>query len=627
MIAAIAVDVSLPHLDRAFDYRVPPELEAAIGIGVRVRVGFAGRLVTGIVLELHDDSTRATADIRAVVSPAVVLTSRMANLVRAVADRYAGTFSDVLRFAVPARHAKTESAALDLAPMTVESDGVIAGCWDRVHGGSAFLARAAHGEPVAACLELPARESWVEAVAAAVRATAHAVSVIVTVADARDVDALDACLRANGITPIVMRAADGPAARQRAFTAISRAERVVVIGTRAAVFAPITGSGLTIIVGDGNDALVESQSPGWHAREVALLRTQVLGWATAFVARHRSVEMQRLVETGVVKPLQWNPTDWRTRSVRVESAIERYDDADPLLQRLRIPPSVFKAMRTALAHGSVLVSVAHRGYVTSMRCQGCREIARCSRCRGPLGVAAGSAVPRCRWCGESAGDWKCQWCGDGRTRHQTLGVERTMEELGKAFPDTPLRLVDVDHRLHVVPDHPHLLFVTPGMEPTGEVALAVVLDADLVLARHDLAAGTEAVRRWSDVAATVAAEGRMIIVGQPSAPAVQAMLRNDPAGFAERELAERAAAGLPPAVHAAIVVAPPTVAPAQEIVDACPGARLLGPVPVDGALRWVVLHDRLAELTHAVRTVVTKRSAAKTLAGVGIRVDPLELPT
>ena len=627
MIAAVAVDVSLPHLDRSFDYRIPVDLEPQIAVGVRVRVGFAGRLVTGVVLELHEDAERATADIRAVVSPAVVLTPRMANLVRAVADRYGGTFADVLRFAVPGRHAKTETAALEVEPVKTTSDGDITGSWTTLHGGSAFLARVTKGEPVAACVEVPARISWIDEVVAAVRVSVAAVSTIVVVPDARDVDVLAAALRAHDIPPIVMRAADGPAARQRAFTTISRAQRTVVIGTRSAVFAPVQGQGLCIVVGDGNDALVETQTPGWHAREVALLRTQVLGWSTLFVARHRSVEVQQLVVEGIVKPLQWNPADWRARSVRVESVLERYDGADPLLQRLRIPPSVFKAMRTALQHGSVLVSVAHRGYVTSLRCQGCREIARCTDCRGPLGIAAGSTVPRCRWCGVSAGAWTCPWCGDTRTRNQTLGVERTMEEVGRAFPDTPLRLVDAEHPLDRVPEHAQLLFVTPGMEPAGEVALAVVLDADLVLARHDLAAGSEAVRRWSDVAATVATDGRMMIVGQPSAPAVQAMLRNDPVGFAERELADRAAAGLPPAMHAAVVIAPPTVAPAQDIVDVCPGARLLGPVPSEGALRWVVLHDRLPALAHAVRTVVVKRSASKTLAGISIRLDPLELPT
>ena len=50
-VAKVAVDVALAHLDRPFDYAVPEHLDAACGVGVRVRVRFAGRLVDGFVLE------------------------------------------------------------------------------------------------------------------------------------------------------------------------------------------------------------------------------------------------------------------------------------------------------------------------------------------------------------------------------------------------------------------------------------------------------------------------------------------------------------------------------------------------------------------------------------------------
>lgn len=627
MIAAVAVDISLPHLDRAFDYRVPVDLESAIAVGCRVRVVFAGRLVSGIVLELHDDPSRATADIRVVTSSAVVLTTRTANLVRAVADRYGSTFADVLRFAVPGRHAKAEVSALAQPPVDVRGDGALGGCWQDVRGGSAFFERAARGETVSACVEIPNRRSVIDDVAAAVRAASAAMSVIVVAPDALEVDRIATALADLGIPPVVMRAGDGPSVRQRAFSTIANAERVVVVGTRSAVFAPVGGHGLTIVVGDGNDTLVETQTPGWHAREVALLRSELLGWATLLIARHRSIEVQQDVESGRVKALQWSPETWRSQSVRVEVVAERYDDADPMLQRLRIPPSVFKAMRAALQHGSVVLSVAHRGYVTSLRCQGCRERARCSSCQGPLGLSGASAVPRCGWCGQHDGAWKCPWCGDHRTRNQTIGVERTMEEVGRAFPGVAVRVVDADHPLDTMPETPHLLFVTPGMEPQGSAALAVVLDADTILARHDLAASTEAVRRWCDVAATVGADGRMLIVGQANAPAVQALVRNDPIGFAERELEQRRSAGLPPAVHAAVVVAPSKSNAAQDIAGHCNGARVLGPVPAGTAARWVVLHNDRAALAHAARAVMTTCSAAKTLTGVSVRIDPLELPT
>jgi primosomal protein N' (replication factor Y) (superfamily II helicase) len=111
-VARVAVDNPLPHLDRPFDYLVPASLHDSAGPGVRVRVRFAGKLVDGFVLErvAHSDHPGKLTPLERVVSPERVLTPEVAELARAVADRYAGTLADVLRLAVPPRHARTESA-------------------------------------------------------------------------------------------------------------------------------------------------------------------------------------------------------------------------------------------------------------------------------------------------------------------------------------------------------------------------------------------------------------------------------------------------------------------------------------------------------------------------------------
>lgn len=624
-IAAVAVDVALPHLDRTFDYRVPPELEDQIAVGQRVRVRFAGRIVTGFVLQLHSDATHATVDVRSLVSPTVVLRPAMAALVRAVADRYASTFADAVRFAVPPRHGKAESAALAAPPPAAAAAAPLTGPLEAVRAIPAFLARTRQGESVAACLEIPAALDLPASVAALAVAALAAGSVVVVAPDARDVGRIQHAVKALGVDAIVMQAGAGPAARQRAFTAASRASRALVIGTRSAVFAPVNGPGTTIVVGDGSDALVETHTPGWHAREVALLRNATHRWSSLFVARHRSIELQVLVSAGVVKPLQWPVDRWRAWSVRVEAVPERLEDADPLLRQLRIPPSVFKAIRDALARGPVALSVSQRGYVTSVRCSSCRELARCTKCSGPIAIAAAGEQPRCTLCGMAG--WQCPWCSGTQVRHQGIGAERTREELGRAFPNVPVRVVDADHPLDRVPDSPQLLLITPGAEPDGRVPLAVVLDADAVLARHDLAAPVEALRRWSEVAALVEPGGRILIVGASTAPAVQALVRSDPAGFAASELRERTSLGLPPALHAAVVEAPAGSTAAAEIADAAPGSSTLGPVRSGGGQRWIVLHHDLEPLVSAVRAVLARRSATKTLAGIGIRIDPLELAT
>ncbi len=112
-VARVAVDVALAHLDRPFDYAVPEHLDDAAGVGVRVRVRFAGRLVDGFVLERLAASEHAgrLAWIEKVVSAEQALPPEIAALCRAVADRYAGVMADVLRLALPPRHARVEAEA------------------------------------------------------------------------------------------------------------------------------------------------------------------------------------------------------------------------------------------------------------------------------------------------------------------------------------------------------------------------------------------------------------------------------------------------------------------------------------------------------------------------------------
>ena len=80
--------------------------------GSRVRVRFAGRLRDGFILErvATADHEGVLTPLHKIVSSEPVLTSEIARLIRKVADHYAGTFADVMRLAVPPRHAATERA-------------------------------------------------------------------------------------------------------------------------------------------------------------------------------------------------------------------------------------------------------------------------------------------------------------------------------------------------------------------------------------------------------------------------------------------------------------------------------------------------------------------------------------
>ena len=119
--------------------------------------------------------------------------------------------------------------------------------------------------------------------------------------------------------------------------------------------------------------------------------------------------------------------------------------------------------------------------------------------------------------------------------------QRTAEELGKAFPQIPVRHSTGGRRLDTVADSAAIVVTTPGAEPqaAGGYAGAVLLDTGLLLLRQDLRAAEEALRRWLNVVALVrsgADGGSVIAVGESSSRALQGLVRVDPGGFAARGL-------------------------------------------------------------------------------------------
>ena len=135
-VAVVAVDISLPHLDRPFDYLVPDTMADQAVPGSQVRVRFAGQLTGGFVLERRAGSEHEgrLGYLERVVAPEPVLTPEIAGLARAVADRYGGTMADVLRLAIPPRHARASKAA---AGASAPAGGVPAGGAPAPDGGSA----------------------------------------------------------------------------------------------------------------------------------------------------------------------------------------------------------------------------------------------------------------------------------------------------------------------------------------------------------------------------------------------------------------------------------------------------------------------------------------------------------
>ena len=445
----------------------------------------------------------------------------------------------------------------------------------------------------------------------------------------------------------------------------------VVAGTRAAMFAPVCRLGLVVLWDDGDDLHAEPRAPYPNAREVLALRAHQSSAAALIGGFARTAELTQLLAAGWAKPLVGRPEVLRQIAPRVRAAPDEAELArDAAAMTARLPSLALRTARTALAGdprsgstargstargstarylepspGPVLVQVPRRGYLAAIACARCRAQARCAVCGGPLRVGGSNEVPGCRWCGALAADWACSRCGSDRLRALVTGAARTAEELGRAFPDIPVRTSGGQHVLAEVPAEPVLVIATPGAEPVAVdgYAAALLLDGWALLGRPSLRAAEETLRRWLNAAALVRPGGSVVVLAEASLPAVQALVRWDPVGFAERELAERAELGFPPAVRMAAVTGPSTAVaefvgsaalpdraeilgpiPAEILGPAGPNGAEPDPEPAERALIRIPRTDGLA-LARALHAAQAARSARKDGAPVRVQLDPAEV--
>ena len=646
-VARVLLDSPVPHLDRTFDYLVPAAMAQQALPGTRVMVRFGEQEMRGWIWERGSTTTHIgrLSALRRVVSDLPVLPEGSRRLIEAVASRSCGTRSDVIRLAVPARHATTEKAERDKASLalpTWEPPSSSELSWQPYDGGEEFLRRLAHGEaPRAVWSALPAllpppeaRSSdddgrpvpvvspWQLCLAQAVQATlASSRGTVIVVATTHQAETLAARLRRDleGEPVVVLSAEHGPARRYRAFLALLLGRARVVVGTRAAAFAPVHRLGLAVVWDDGDNRLEEPHAPYSHTRTVLALRSTLDGAGLLIGGFSRSVEAQSLVEQGWCQSLAAPRHTVRGVVPRVEVPGPAELDREGASGAARLPSLAHQALRRALQDGPVLIQVPRAGYAPLVACARCREAAQCTVCGGPLAMDQRGRTS-CRWCARTVGRWNCPECGGHGLRMATVGSTRTGEELGRAFPGVPV-VVSGARETHgvidEVDDAPRLVVATPGAEPVAEGGYRAVLllDGAALSSRPDLGAAGEALRQWSNAVVLAAPSARVVLLGGPEPVAAQALVRWDQVGFARRDLLERADLHLPPAWRVARLDGPVRAVESLLAQAEADGFEVLGPVappPVHGQ----VLPGAARAL---VRAPLSRGKALATMLGVRLR--------
>jgi primosomal protein N' (replication factor Y) len=169
---------------------------------------------------------------------------------------------------------------------------------------------------------------------------------------------------------------------------------------------------------------------------------------------------------------------------------------------------------------------------------------------------------------------------------------RTADELGRAFPSTPVIVADGEHRTLEVPRRPSLVISTRGAEPVvpGGYEAVLIVDGDKELQQPGLRTTENCLRWWGHAASLASDQGTLVLANVDGVFATQ-FASNQWEDIVSTELRERRALGFPPATRAVAVRGTITDLQTVRELDEVKGHRVIGPAPDKDTFRIVILAD------------------------------------
>ena len=349
---------------------------------------------------------------------------------------------------------------------------------------------------------------------------------------------------------------------------IQRGDVDVVVGTRSAVFSPLTRLGLVIVDEEHDASYKQDEAPRYHGRDVAIVRARgdkamvILGSATPSMESYHNTVTGKY---GLVTLLR-RVLDRPLATVRIVNMREEYAEEGP---DVVVSRALAAAIDLRLARQEqVVVLLNRRGYATSVLCRQCGDTFDCPNCSISLTVhrARQGWRARCHYCNHSVLVPKaCRKCAAPYLEHVGFGTERVEEYLRTRFPTARIGRVDRDavrrkgaltSLLSRFAGGELDILVGTQMIAKGHdfprVTLVGVISADVGLGMADFRAAERTFQLLTQVAGRA---GRGEQLGEaivqtlyPEHYSVELACRQDYAGFFEREEVFRRGLRYPPMV-------------------------------------------------------------------------------
>lgn len=218
----------------------------------------------------------------------------------------------------------------------------------------------------------------------------------------------------------------------------------VVVGARSAVFAPFENVGLIILDEEHEATYKQEDSPRYHARNVAIWRSEYHGCPVLLGSATPSLESYARATKGVYTLLTL-----KERALKQPlPTVEVVDMREELKKgnRTMFSETLTKAILERLKRKEqIVLFLNRRGYSSFVLCRDCGTVLQCENCDISLTYHRSNEKLKCHYCGfEQRVPKTCPQCGSDHIRYFGTGTQKVEEELNRLFPESRVLRMDVD---------------------------------------------------------------------------------------------------------------------------------------------------------------------------------------
>ena len=351
---------------------------------------------------------------------------------------------------------------------------------------------------------------------------------------------------------------------------IIRGQATIVVGARSSIFAPIRDLGLVIIDEEHETTYKQSDTPRYHAKEVAIWRCHyhqaplLLGSATPSLESRSRAQVGRYQHLRLPERVNGRPLPPVTLvDMTKEMAQQTTDELSSVLK---------DKIADRLAKGQQIVLLLNRrGYASYMLCRECGQVIQCPRCDISLTYHKHEHRLKCHYCDyQSPVPDRCPNCHSDYLRTFGLGTQKIEELLNQHFPTARIIRMDMDttrkkgqHEALLDSFRCHEADILLGTQMIAKgldfetVTLVGVINADTALNLPDFRAGEKTFQLLTQVAGRTGRgrfEGEVLIqTYNPDHYVMQLAQQHDYESFFYYEMKRRHLGHYPPYFYTTLI--------------------------------------------------------------------------